>query len=76
MLIMVSVINSPLLFKNFMDLQQILEIKKNFALGKNPKCKKFENQIWTKRVKLKCSINKKAILHERLFSATLPNKIL
>ena len=26
------------LFKNFTDLQQFLEIKKNFALAKKPKC--------------------------------------
>ena len=29
-----------------------------------------------RKVKLKCSIDKKAILHKKLFSATLPNKIL
>ena len=32
-----------LLFKNFTNLQQILEIKKNFALAKKRKFSKFEN---------------------------------
>ena len=27
----------PLLFKNFTDLQQYLQVKKNFALAKTPK---------------------------------------
>ena len=34
-----------LIFKNFTDLPQLLEMQKNFASAKNPKCLKFGNEI-------------------------------
>ena len=37
-IIYICFISYVLLFKNFTDLQQILEIKKNFALVKKPQC--------------------------------------
>ena len=66
----------PILFKNLTDLQQILEIKKNFSLNKKPKRSKFENSMLKRGVKLKCLTDKMAIPHKRLFSANLPNKML
>ena len=65
-----------LVFKNFTDLQQIFEIKQNFALTKKPKFWTLKIKYQQREVKLKCSINKKTIRHKRLFSATLPNKKL
>ena len=36
-------VSHPLLFKNFTDLQQLPEIKKNFALAKTRNARKFKN---------------------------------
>ena len=43
----------PLLFKSLTDLQQILEIKMNFASAKKAKHSKFENEISKKRSETK-----------------------
>ena len=45
--------SNQILFKNLIDLQQILEIKKNFYLNKKPKRPKFENSMPKKKSETK-----------------------
>ena len=62
--------------KNLTDLQQILEIKGTSYWLKYQNPKNLRIKYQERVANLKCSINKKALLHRRLFSATLPTKIL
>ena len=45
--------SNQILFKNLINLQQILEIKKNFYLNKKPKRSKFENSMSKKKSETK-----------------------
>ena len=63
----------PILFKNLTDLQQILEIKKNFSLNKKPKRSKFENSMSKRGVKLKCLQNVITEKYFHLFPLTSQN---
>ena len=69
-------ISYPLLIKSFPDLQQILEIKKTLFWLKNQNAKNWKITYQQRGFKLKCSIDKNAILHKRVFSVNLSNKIL
>ena len=64
-----------LLFKTFTDLQQILEIKKTLVWLKSQNATNLKTEYQQRGIKLRCSIDKKAILNKRLFSATLPTKL-
>ena len=81
----------PLLFQNLTDLWWILEIKKNFAFAKNRNAKNFKTKFQQRGVKLKCSIDKWAMLlnslplsptksdfgiYFYLFAITFQNKIV
>ena len=45
--------SNQILSKNLINLQQILEIKKNFYLNKKPKRSKFENSMSKKKSETK-----------------------
>ena len=53
------------------------KMKKRTCFGqRNPNGKYLKIKYQQRGVKLKFPVDKKAILHKRLFSTTLPNKIL
>ena len=60
-------ISYPLLLKNFTDLQQFLETKRNFALAKKRNPKNLKIKYQERGAKLKCSMDEKAILHKECF---------
>lgn len=69
-------ISCLLVLKNSTDLQQNDEIKKIFEFDKKTNAKNSKTKYQKREVKLKSSIDKKAILSMRLFSVTIPNKFL
>ena len=54
----------PLLFQNLTDLQSVLGIKANIVLAKNPEIPTIKNLTSTKKVKIKCTIDKRTILFQ------------